>query len=98
VAYTPVRLFGGTIPAAATTQYTSTGVKTIIKQITIVNTASAAATVRITVANHFACYDLNVAGNAVTILDLSMVMNAGETIVTQASTGTMNVQASGVTF
>lgn len=95
MAQTPTRLYAGT-PANGVTLYTVPVGKTmIVKQILLI-TGSAGLTVTISGAVQFT-YQLALPQNGVTILDLSQVLNAGETITFTASTASAcNVAISGV--
>ncbi|RDE19258.1 hypothetical protein [Parageobacillus thermoglucosidasius] len=95
---TPKRLYKGTAGTTSSTAYTvPSGITTIVKNIVITNKTSNAATATITIAGTEIVYQNPIAANDTVILDLSLVMNATETITVQAGTANaINIYISGV--
>jgi hypothetical protein len=98
LAATAKRLYKGTAGTSATTTYTvPASTTTIVKNIVLTNKTGSAATVTVTVAGIEIIYNYSVAPNDAVTIDLSLVMNATETIEVQANAaGAINVYISGV--
>jgi hypothetical protein len=104
--YTPRRL--GSITQLATTNstlYTSSGVKTVIKEILVSNTSNTAATVTVNLVpsgasvaqtNEILC-QITIAGYSTLTFKCSQVLEAGDFIVAKAGTSAvLNILVSGV--
>lgn len=98
MATTPKSLYKGTAGTSASTAYTvPASTVTIVKNIVITNKTNSAATVNITVAGLEIVYRYSVEANSTVTLDVSIVMNANETITVQAGTASaINIYISGV--
>lgn len=99
MAQTPTRVIAGALTTTLTTTlYTVPVGKTLIlKQITLQNNAVTATTATIVLAGVALANLLSLPPNSTTLLDLSQVLNSGETITGGASVGaTVSILASGV--
>ncbi|MCL6615560.1 MAG: hypothetical protein K6T39_00245 [Anoxybacillus ayderensis] len=98
MATTAKRLYKGTLGTSASTAYTvPTNTTTIVKNIMLINKTASAATATVTVAGIEVVYNYTVNANDFMVIDLSLVMSAGETITVQAGTANaINVYISGV--
>lgn len=99
----PAKLYGGALSAAANTiLYTvPVGKQAIVKQITIGGVTSAGFTVTLIIGGVTLVNTYAVPANGIVVLDLSQVLNAGDTIVGWAVAGGggfVNVAVSGVVF
>lgn len=98
MAATPKRLYAGIPDTTSTTAYTvPSGKTTIVKNITICNTTGSNATISIRCATFAVVNAYKVSAYDTVVLDLSLVLNAGETIViSQGTSNAINVTISGV--
>ncbi|MED5042387.1 hypothetical protein P9848_10495 [Geobacillus stearothermophilus] len=98
MAATPKRLFKGTAETTSTTVYTvPASTTTIVKNIVLTNKTANDATITITIAGTGVVYGYSVAANDTVVIDLSLVMNATETITVQSGTANaINIYISGV--
>lgn len=82
MAQNPTRLFAGNLTAVlGTVLATAAAGKTVIvKQITLCNASTSAATVSMGFAGFNLLAGLSLAPNSTTTIDLSQILNAGETI------------------
>lgn len=107
MAYTPTRFYSGQPGTTDTLLATVTALKSwIVKQITVTNTTASAATITIgfpsaaalAAANHFLSA-VSIPANSTTVVDLSQVLAAGETIrALQGTASALVVKISGVEF
>ncbi|MEK4883490.1 hypothetical protein NST81_01995 [Bacillus sp. FSL W8-0223] len=98
MAANPKRLYKGTSDTTSTTAYTvPENTTTIVKNIVLTNKTPSAATITIAVAGTEVVYGYFVAANDTVVIDLSLVMNATETITVQSDTANaVNIYISGV--
>lgn len=98
MAATAKRLYKGTAGTTASTAYTvPASTTTIVKNIVLTNKTASEATITITIAGTEIVYGYSVAANDTVVIDLSLVMNATETITVQSgTTSAINVYISGV--
>ena len=98
MAATPKRLFKGTAETTSTTVYTvPESTTTIVKNIVLTNKTANNAKITITIAGTEVICGYSVAANDTVVIDLSLVMNATETITVQSGTANaINIYISGV--
>ncbi|KFZ41893.1 hypothetical protein CS060_04185 [Anoxybacillus flavithermus] len=98
MAATARRLYKGTAGTTATTAYTvPASTTTIVKNIVLTNKTASAATATITIVGIEIVNNYSVNANDTVVIDLSLVMQAAETITVQAGTANaINVYISGV--
>lgn len=92
------RLYKGTAGETSTTAYTvPASTTTIVKNIVLTNKTANDATITITIAGTEVVCGYSVVANNTTVIDLSLVMNAAETITVQSDTANaINIYISGV--
>lgn len=95
---TPKRLYKGTVGTTASTAYTvPANTTTIVKNIVLTNKTGSAVTATVVIAGIEVINNYSVSANDTVVIDLSLVMNATETIAVQAGTANaINVYISGV--
>jgi hypothetical protein len=98
LAATAKRLYGGVPNTTSSTIYTVPSGKTVIvKNITICNTTGSSALITVWCAGVAIINALSVAANDTVVLDLSLVLNANETITAnQGTTNAIHLTISGV--
>lgn len=97
MAVTAKRLYKGTAGTSVNTAYKVPGsTTTIVKNIVMTNKTGSAATITITIAGVEVVNNYSVAANDTVVIDLSLVMNATETITVQSDTANaINIYISG---
>jgi len=92
------KIFGGTPGTTSTTLYTTpASTKTIVKSLIISNSTTVEATITAKFAEIGLINAYKVAPNDTVVLDLSLVLEAGESITAlQGTVGSVNVHISGV--
>ncbi|ANB56422.1 hypothetical protein GFC29_3138 [Anoxybacillus sp. B7M1] len=92
------RLYKGTAETSPTTAYTvPANTMTIVKNIVLTNKSASAATATVVIAGIEVVNNYSIDANDTVVIDLSLVMNATETITVQSgTTSAINVYISGV--
>lgn len=98
MAVTPINIYRGTAPTTLTTVYTvPTGKKVIIKNIIVTSVSSAEGYINIQAGGKSVLSKVVIKPRDVMVLDLSLVLEAGETIsVNQQYANFLDVHISGV--
>lgn len=98
MANTAKKLYAGTPGTTSTTLYTApASTKTIVKSVVIGNTTGTNATLTVNFAGIGLINAYSVAPNDTVVIDLSLVLETGETITAlQGTSSALNVHVSGV--
>ncbi|MED0686547.1 hypothetical protein [Anoxybacillus ayderensis] len=98
MAATPKRLYKGTAGTTSSTAYTvPANTTTIVKNIVLTNKTGSAATATITIAGIEIVNNYSVNANDTVVIDLSLVMQAAETITVLSGTASaINIYISGL--
>jgi hypothetical protein len=83
---TPARFYAGTLPAVATSYWTTPSAETdVLTSINAMNLTTIAQTFTVQVAGTYLAYQLSIPPQSITVLDVKVVMNTGESISLAAS-------------